>query len=228
MKFIYCAYIFIFLICFMSFSCALLEKKEVDPALARAGEMSKATKATALLVAEFVASELSLDKKSTKTFVDAYMHERIKAAERQEEVRTRGNRQLSISVSRVNVEGFLRVINENLSPDKRNQAIDIMRPDGSLGGSLTGSLDGMVNRLIRGKAAEKKIMRAMPILVQFLHQFVALNKKAISERISRDERMKRVIELRVATAKKLASIIGVEAADYWLDLRTRQGISIKK
>ncbi len=190
--------------------------------------MSKATKATAILVAKFVAIELSLDKESTKTFVAAYVDERIKTAVRQEEVRTRGDRQFSIAVSRVNEKTFLRVINKNLSPDKRKQAINIMRPDGRLGGSVSGSLDGAVNRLIRGKVAGKKIKQTMPILVKYLQQFVALDAKAISERISREERMNMVIELRVATAKKLASIIGVDAADYWLDLRTRQGISIKK
>ncbi|MCJ7579407.1 MAG: hypothetical protein MUP98_02615 [Candidatus Aminicenantes bacterium] len=221
MKFKYLIFIFIFLICFIAFSCAPLEKKEIDPARAWAIKESKATKATATLVAKFIAFELSLDKESTKTFVDAYVDERIKAGERQEEVRTRGDRQFSIAVSRVNEQGFLRVINKTLSPDQRKQAINIMRPDGMLGGSLTGSLDGSVNRLIRGKVGEKKIMKAMPILVKYLQQFVALNAKAISERISREERMDMVIELRMATAKKLVSIIGEDAAEYWLDLQTR-------
>jgi len=68
----------------------------------------------------------------------------------------------------------------------------------------------------------------LPILVKYHQQFAALNAKALSEGISPEDRMAKVIELRVATAKKMVSIIGEEAADFWLDLRTRKGISIKK
>jgi hypothetical protein len=49
-----------------------------------------------------------------------------------------------------------------------------------------------------------------------------------SEGLASKERVDKVTELRVATAKELASIIGTDAADFWLGMRRRQGTSIKK
>jgi len=60
--------------------------------------------------------------------------------------------------------------------------------------------------------------------VLYHRQFAALNAEALSS----NDRMDKVIELRVAIAKELASIIGVEAADFWLDLNRRKGISIRR
>jgi len=228
MKFTYYSFIFVFLICFVTFSCATRAKKEIDPAWARTIEAAKATEATATLVAEFVAYELSLGPKQTKKFVKAYVAEQKAAVNRQLEARQMRNRQTPSLIYRKNEAGLLRVMKDNLNPDQSKKALNIMRPDGILRGTFTGSLDNSVNRLIQGKAAKKKIEKALPILVKYLQQFLALHAKASSEGISREDRMDKVVELRVATAKKLVPIVGVEAADFWLGLRTRKGISIKK
>jgi len=227
-KFVNHSFIFVFFICFIGLSCAPRAKKEISPAQAWAIEVANATEASSTLVAEFVARELSLGPKQTEKFVNDYVVESEAVLKRQAEARETGNRQDFRSVSRKNEEGFLRVMKVNLNPDQIKIAINILRPDGMLGGSFTGSLDGSVNSLIRGKVAKNKIEKALPILVKYHQQFAALNAKALSEGISPEDRMAKVIELRVATAKKMVSIIGEEAADFWLDLRTRKGISIKK
>ena len=216
------SFIFLFIASIITFSCAPHAKKELSPAQAWAIDVARATRATSILVAEFVARELSLNAKQTEKFVRDYL------AERAAEARKAGDRQDLRSEMRMNTEGFLRVMNDNLNRDQVKIATKILRPDGVLGGSLTGSLDGSVNRLVRGKVAKNKIEKAMPILVKYHQQFAALNAKVLSKGISREGRMDNVIELRVATAKELASIIGVEAADFWLDLQRRKGISIKK
>jgi hypothetical protein len=221
MKITYRTSIFILLLCSFGFSFTQRQKEALNPSQAWADAVFKATEATAILVAKYVASELSLDPIVTNNFVNAYVQERLAAAKRREEIRYKGNRQSTLSVSRMDRVGYLRVLRENLSPAQRKIATSIMRPDGRLGGSLTGSLDGSVNRLVRARITKRKIMKTMPIIVEYLNQFVDL------ERISGDERMDKVIELRVATAKKMVPIIGVDAADSWLDLRRRKGITIK-
>ena len=228
MKFVNHPFIFVFFICLIALSCAPRAKKVISPAQAWAIDVANATEASSTLVAEFVARELSLGPKQKEKFVNDYVVEREAVVKRQAEARKTGNRQDFMLVIRKNEEGFLRVMKVNLNPDQIKIAINILRPDGMLGGSMTGSLDGSVNSLIRGKVAKNKIEKALPILVTYHQQFAALNAKALSEGISPDDRMDKVIELRVATAKKLVPIIGEEAADFWLDLRTRKGISIKK
>ncbi len=83
---------------------------------------------------------------------------------RQMEARKTGNPEDFRSMIRKNEEGFLHVMKENLNPGQNNAAINILRPDGMLGGTLTGSLDGSVNRLVRVKVAKNKIEKALPIL----------------------------------------------------------------
>ncbi len=80
------------------------------------------------------------------------------------EARKTGNPEDFRSMIRKNEEGFLHVMKENLNPGQNNAAINILRPDGMLGGTLTGSLDGSVNRLVRVKVAKNKIEKALPIL----------------------------------------------------------------
>jgi hypothetical protein len=221
-------FIFLFIASIFAFSCAPHARKELSPAQAWAIDIEKATKATSILVAEFAAGELSLSAKQTKKFVKDYVAEREAVARRRAEASKSGERQDLMSEMRMNTEGFLRVMNDNLNRDQVKIATKILRPDGVLGGSLTGSLDGSVNRLVRGKVAKHKIEKAMPILVKYHQLFAALNARVHSEGISREDRIDNVIELRVATAKELASVIGAKAADFWLDMQRRKGISIKK
>lgn len=222
------SFISLFIASIFAFSCAPHARKELSRAQAWAIAVAKATKATSVLVAEFAARELSLSAKQTEKFVKDYVAEREAVERRREEAHKTGERRDLRSEMRTNAEGFLRVMNDNLNRDQVKIATKILRPDGVLGGSLTGSLDGSVNRLVQGKVAKHKIEKAMPILVKYHQQFAALNARVLSEGISREDRSDNVIELRVATAKELASVIGVEAADFWLDLQRRKGISIKK
>jgi hypothetical protein len=222
------SFIFLFFTNIITFSCTSHAGKELSSARTWAIGVAKATKATSILVAEFVARELSLSAKQTKKFVKDYVAEREAVERRRAEARKTGDRQDVRSEMRINAEGFLRVMNDNLDPDQVKIAEKILRPDGILGGSLTGSLDGSVNKLVQGKVAKHKIEKAMPILAKYHQRFAALNTRVLSDGISSGDRMDNVIELRVATAKELASVIGVEAADFWLGMQRRMGISIKK
>jgi hypothetical protein len=222
------SFIFLFFANIITFSCTSHAGKELSSARTWAIGVAKATKATSILVAEFVARELSLSAKQTKKFVKDYVAEREAVERRRAEARKTGDRQDVRSEMRINAEGFLRVMNDNLDPDQVKIAEKILRPDGILGGSLTGSLDGSVNKLVQGKVAKHKIEKAMPILAKYHQRFAALNTRVLSDGISSGDRMDNVIELRVATAKELASVIGVEAADFWLGMQRRMGISIKK
>jgi hypothetical protein len=211
-------------LCLIAFSCFTDTYEETSPSQAWAIDVANATEATSTLVAEFVARELSLGPEQTGKLVKDYVRERQAAANRHMEARDNADSADIRSMVRKNEKGFLRVMQNNLNPDQIDIAISILRPDGMLGGTWTGSLDGSVNTLVRGKVPKKKIEEAMPILVLYHRQFAALNAKALSS----NERMDKVIELRVAIAKELASIIGVEAADFWLDLKRRKGISIRR
>jgi len=211
-------------LCLIVFSCYTSTFEETSPSQVWAIDVANATEAASTLVAKFVARELSLGSEQTEKFVKDYVAERQAVVKRLMKARNSANGPDIGSMVRKNEKGFLRVMQNNLNPDQIDIAISILRPDGMLGGTVTGALDGSVNSLVRGKVPKEKIEEAMPILVLYHRQFAALNAEALSS----NDRMDKVIELRVAIAKELASIIGVEAADFWLDLNRRKGISIRR
>jgi len=211
-------------LCLIVFSCYTSTFEETSPSQVWAIDVANATEAASTLVAKFVARELSLGSEQTEKFVKDYVAERQAVVKRLMKARNSANGPDTGSMVRKNGKGFLRVMQNNLNPDQIDIAISILRPDGMLGGTVTGALDGSVNSLVRGKVPKEKIEKAMPILVLYHRQFAALNAEALSS----NDRMDKVIELRVAIAKELASIIGVEAADFWLDLNRRKGISIRR
>ena len=211
-------------LCLTAFSCYPATFEETSPSQTWAIAVANATEATSILVAEYVARELSLSPEQTEKFVKDYVTERQAVVERQMRESNRANGPDIGSMVRKSEKGFLRVMQNSLDPDQIDIAISILRPDGMLGGTVTGSLDGSVNSLVRAKVPREKIMEAMPILVLYHRQFAALNAEALSSNARTDK----VIELRVAIAEELASIISVEAADFWLDLNRRRGISIRR
>ena len=213
------SFFFIFAVSLTTLSCVQRDaKREISPAQSRAIEIAEENKASSTLVAEYVARELSLGPRQKRKFVQDYVAEREAFATQQLEA----NRTGLLPVQK-NEEGFLRVMNDNLSPDQVKVAISILRPRGFMRGSFMG-LEGSVNMLIRINVPLKKIRKALPVLVTYNQQFAELVTKGLSSK----DRMDKVIELRVATAKELASIIGNDAADSWLGMQRRQGISITK
>ena len=221
MKFVRYYFILTLAYCLILLSCAPYLIEEID--LTRPPDPSeevKLTKETAKVVANFVAHKMSLSPKQKRTFVLAYVAEREAAVKRQLEFRLSGNQQDLTSIYQKNEEGLLKVMKDTLSPDQSKKALIILRPDGRPG-EIFGFLDDSVNRLIRGRVAKRKIKRALPILEKYHQQLASITVKARSEGIVRKDTRDKIIELRIETAKKLAPIIGEEAASFWLDLRTR-------
>ena len=174
-------------------------------------ERAKLTRATVTLVVKYVARELSLGAEETEKFVKAYVAEREAGEKRLAEARQSGERRQTWSVYRENQKSLQAVLEANLSPDQVKKAEEI------LGFSMfPGGLESSVRALLRAEVAEKKMNKALPVLVKHHQQERDLFRKAFSTKeITREQFRTKREEMREATVEKLGDIVGEKAADAW-------------
>jgi len=167
---------------------------------ARAQNVQEVMKQSGPLVVQAVAADLGLSKEQADNFLKAYMTARETTAkrileagedrEKRREAFTQGNKEMQ------------EAIRAALGPENAKKAGQMLR---------MGGLENSIITLLRSRVEEAKVEKALPVLVT-CH-------KATAELPRGEESRQKRQELRDATAKELAPIVGEEAAGAWAKAR---------
>jgi urease gamma subunit len=169
-------------------------------------EQAKLTKASATMVAKFVAKEVELAADKTDKFVSEYVAAREAAGKRMAELMKSGDTEKFREVFTENQKAMDAVLTGSLSEDQAKKARALIGMQG---------LEQSVSVLLQAKVEDAKIEKALPVLAKYNAASSDLMAKVRSNELSREDMMAKVKDLRAATAKDLAPIIGEEAATTW-------------
>jgi len=182
-------------------------------------EQAKLTKASATMVAKFVAKEVGLAADKTDKFVSDYVGAREAASKLTAELRKSGDTEKMRGAFTESQKAMDAVLTGSLSEDQAKKARALI---GTGFGGMQG-LEQSVSVLLQAKVEDAKIEKALPILAKYNAASSDLRAKVRANEISQEDMTAKVKELRAATAKDLAPIIGEEAATTWSERAGRGG-----
>lgn len=172
-----------------------------------AEEREKLATAAAPLAAKAISQYVKLSDEAAKKFTEAYVKEQEAARKRLAEVRESGNFEGMRDVFQKNAEAMQKVMADNLTEEQAKKAETVV---GQFGG-----LDRSIQGLLRAKVDEKKMDKALPVLVKYAVAQQEVFAKMRDGSMERDQIMAKMQEARETAKKELVPIIGQEAADTW-------------
>jgi len=178
-------------------------------------EMAKVQKAASALANEFIAKEAGLTGEKAGTFVAALAAEQAASTKRMDEARKAaadGGQMDFRALMEENTKGLDAVLSANLNEEQTKKVRPLLG-----GGMMGGGLAGAVSGLLMAKVEEAKVKEALPILAKFQSESSAFRAKAREDNMSSEDQQAKIKEMREATSKELAKVIGDEAAKRWLE-----------
>lgn len=172
-------------------------------------ERAKLSRTAATMVARYVAKEVGLAADKTDKFVAGMAAEREASDKKRAEAEKSGEKLDFRALSEERTKSVEAVLNANMTPEQAKKAREIY---GSLGFM---TLDRSVADLLTRKVEQAKVEKALPVLVKYNKAVSDLMAKVRAQEISREDMGPKMQELRAATAKELAPIIGEAAATQW-------------
>ncbi|MGD0140896.1 MAG: PPC domain-containing protein [Tepidisphaeraceae bacterium] len=184
----------------------------VLPPRARPDPISAANlKLAATLTARFVSVQLGLAGDRSDMFVSAYVNQRMASFEQLRASAGGGNGRGAAAAVADASQAMRGVLESNLAPQQVARAVELLGP-------LYGVLDRSVAGLLQLNVSQTKVWQAMPILCRFAHTAKLQVYDPVSTGVlSRQDGLTKIHELRLATAKDLAPIVGADAANKWVE-----------
>jgi len=181
-------------------------------------EQAKLAKASATVVAKYVAKEVGLAADKTDKFVSDYVGAREAANTRMAELRKSGDTSKMGEAFTETQKAMDAVLTGSLSEEQAKKARGIVGQGFGMGG-----LEGSVRTLLQAKVEDAKIEKALPVLAKYNAAVADMSAKVRSNDMTREDMTAKSKELRAAAAKDLGPIIGEEAATRWSETSGRGG-----
>jgi hypothetical protein len=183
----------------------------VQPPRPRGGQIAGANlKLATTITAKFVADQLGLAGEKSDKFVADYVNQRLASFEKLRGSGGGNTPEAAAAVAAAEASQAMRAfLQANLSPQEAARAAEMLGP-------LFGLLERNVAGLLQLNVPQAKVQQAMPVL----SQFVQAAKKQVYEPVSmgllaRQDAATKIRDLRLAAAKDLAPIVGVDVAARW-------------
>ena len=181
-------------------------------------ERSKNLKAATTMVDKYVAKDVGLAAENTEKFLAAMGAQREGFDKKTADARKAGGATDFRALMEERSKGVDAVLSANMTPEQAKKAKAVYDMFG---------LEQAVASLLDAKVEPAKVEKALPMLVKYYKATSELRTKARAGEMSREDATAKSKELRGATAKELAPIIGEEAATTWgsqSDMGGRRGM----
>jgi hypothetical protein len=160
-------------------------------------------------VITMVAQELGLKGDKAAAFAKAYLAESEARRKQFMELRESGDRDKMREVFTESRKKMQALCEEHFGEDKARMAMQV------LGGGGFGGVQRSVSTLVRAEVDEKKLDKALPVIVKHNIAMAEMLAKAREANTPREEITAKRTAMVDETAKALAAIVGEEAANAW-------------
>jgi hypothetical protein len=205
-------------------ACSMLAIAAPAPGQGQRGErgarMAQVREEVTPLAAQAIAQYVGLTEDKAKAFVEAYVAEAEKAQKKMTELREQGggDREAMMTAFRESRESMQAMLKKHLD-EKQYEKAEVL-----VGMGRFGTLDRSIQVLLMQEVEKAKVEKALPVLTGYAADVQGMMAKVRAQEMEMTAAQEKMTAAREAAAKKLAPIVGEEAANAWQERSGMRGM----